>query len=148
MLSVPVKKKIWQYDAVTHIYIQDESGNDLLNPDNLNGFKLEDIRFEFYHDEGRILHSGQFEINNPVIYAHREKGYWLWLSPSATQERTPEDSWLRIYWPDHSVDTLDFEVYDDHQNVIAVTKVYLNKVQVWPDPMNNPEGLRNITIIK
>lgn len=136
-------------DSVAWIYVQDKSGHDLLNPENSNSFKLEDIGFEFYHDEGIIRRSGQFEINNPVIYTDKDNGSWLWLSPKAIQGKGySENSWVRIYWPDNSVDTFDFEIYDDHKNAVFATKVYVNNTQVWPDPQNNPGGQRNIVLIK
>ena len=131
-------------DVGVLIHVQDSKSNDLLSSAYPNSYSLEDIRFEYYHDEGVLFKSGQFEVNNPVIREDK-KGYGIWLVPSTLKMvRISDSPWVKIHWPDGDIDKLDFEVYHS-QNITSISKVYLNKTQVWPN--NDSAGKQRFIMI-
>lgn len=135
-------------DVGLKVFVYDSNGNNLLNSNTGTGFNFEDISFEFSDLEGRILHAWQFEMNNPRLFEDTIRGNSFRLSSFVTRTKITPNPWVKIYWPDNTVDTVTYEIYDDKNRVTSITKVLVNGELAWPVLDAQKQESRFISFVK
>ena len=137
-------KRATLWDWAFCVYVSDINGNDLLDPSNPNGYKIDDIKLYYRLTDGTLL-EGKRE------YWHRDKGdydiiynydrYMLefLLRPINSEKYDMSDSVLYIDWNKNDRDTIKSIIYNgwedpvNHCNMIVWEKVWYNSELIAED---------------
>lgn len=136
-------------DVGLNIYVSDSKGNDKLNQSTPTAYLLNDIRFEYERQEGTFLSVEEFPINKPMLTMINGK-YCLQISPTIDQYLSiPNKCWVKIYWPDGSIDQIEYIVEKPSETVEVVSEVYVNNKLSWSAVnTEDKDSPRSIRIIK
>ncbi len=134
-------------DAGVGIYVLDEDGNDLLNPENKNSIGHSDINISY------VVGDQVVEVNNPNM--DTPKGFLI-LEPEGSFSKyrlgltlnTVEDDVNTITfidWFDSKRDTIKSNIVRSENSIIC-TKIWFNESLVWdvndPNTWQSSDGLR------
>ncbi|HYG00850.1 MAG TPA: hypothetical protein VD927_00335 [Chryseosolibacter sp.] len=112
-------------DIAFEFSVSGSDGNDLLDPENPNGFKAEEIKL-FYDDE-EVYNPNLDHPRNFLIYKHEQKyRIRIFLNHDA-QEETPVTT---IKWNATDADQLRAS-FERTQSMVRVDRVLLNNSVIW-----------------
>jgi hypothetical protein len=77
--------------------------------------------------------------------------YALTLFPKAQNntDPLPENSWIKIHWPDGSIDKVSLKIDKPTKSMTVVSEVFLNDDLYWPNnSMANANSIRSVYIQK
>ena len=137
-------KRATLWDWAFSIYVSDINGNDLLDPSNPNGYKIDDIKLYYRLTDGTLL-EGKREYWHRDMgdydTIHNYDGYMLefMLRPINSEKYVMSDSVLYIEWNKNDRDTIKSIIYNgwedpvNHCNMIIWEKVWYNGELVADD---------------
>ena len=124
-------------DETFRIYLKDSNGNDLLDPSNPNGYKIDDIKLYYRLTDGTLL-EGKREYwhrymgDYDIIYNYDRYMLEFMLRPINSEKYDMSDSVLYIDWNKNDRDTIKSIIYNgwedpvNHCNMIVWEKVWYN----------------------
>jgi hypothetical protein len=114
------------------LYVVDENGNDLLDPNNANTLRYDDISI-YYVVEGKSIRVNNGTADTPKGFSINEPGgiyHNHWIRLYLNSEKGKEISTTMIKWSENDYDTLDVSFTKRGAN-IRRDKIWINKHLVW-----------------
>jgi hypothetical protein len=139
----------YSISTAVKISVVDQQGSDLLDPDNENNLKSENIKIFHMIDgeltefsEGYLDYPKGFLIYNPYDLGFNEQYLFCLLATDASASTGELESLLPvtyIQWNETDMDTVKCQYYQT-DNILECTKVWFNGVLVWTSPGESGEG--------
>lgn len=136
------KEGKFNLDAGIEIYVQDKSGNDLLNPSIQNAYKESEIKIYYLIDgvKKEVYYPNyDYPRNFRIIEAGSK--YYMMLSPNGNDSEEYPTTYIQ--WNESDTDTIKCE-FSRTSNSIICTKIWYNGSLAWSDYSNG----RIIQIVK
>ncbi len=120
--------------------IADNEGNDLLDPDNDNSFKIEDIN-NFYLIDGEKVRKFNEEMTYPKglqLFYHGNYKRWVLLVSTNNYIDNDFKGISFLEFKNGSIDKIEVQ-YNDYKsnlNIINIQKIWYNDELVWNDSPN------------
>jgi len=116
-------------DTAIEIVVVDEANTDLLNPDNPDAFKQENIRtFHLKNGVTEEVYDSNMDAERGFLIYEQAEQFHLRLFPNDAQKETFPITYIQ--WTEGNVDTIKCQ-YRRGNNFVICSKVWVNNELAW-----------------